>query len=99
MRGSRVFNARGRVGGNVRIFRLYLYCLIATFVPSQVWGQAATASITGTITDTTGAAIPGAAVTVKNTGTSATVGSVTDAQGRYSVPDLPIGVYEVATPH
>ena len=59
-------------------------------------GQVATnASITGTVLDTSGAAIPDASITIKNTGTDFTRSVTSDAQGRYSAPDLPIGGYEV----
>ena len=72
-----------------------IFCLALLALPASLFGQAATASISGTVTDSTGAAVPGAAITVRNTGTSATVSAATDTQGRYSVPDLPIGNYEV----
>jgi outer membrane receptor protein involved in Fe transport len=63
----------------------------------HLFGQAAAgaASISGRITDSSGAAIPAATVTVKNTETSATQSTVTDNQGRYTVPDLPIGSYQI----
>ena len=52
-------------------------------------------TILGTVTDTSGAAIGGATVVVKNvdTGLSRTVTTSTD--GSYSVPELPIGNYTV----
>ena len=84
----RCFGGRG-------VLLLGILCCIFAWMPRAAWGQAATASISGTVTDSTGAAVPGAAVTVRNTATSATVAAVTDAQGRYSVPDLAIGTYEV----
>src|SRR5262245_53175544 len=58
-------------------------------------GQAVTATILGTITDASGAAIPGAAILVKNQGTGITQTSASDEQGRYRIPDLAIGEYEV----
>lgn len=54
-----------------------------------------TASISGRVTDASGAAVPGAQLTTKNTATSATQTTTTDDQGRYTVPDLPIGSYEI----
>jgi hypothetical protein len=45
--------------------------------------------------DSSGAALVGAAVTVTNEGTSVSQSTVSDAQGRYSVPQLPIGIYDV----
>jgi len=54
----------------------------------------ATASIVGTVTDSSGAAITEAAVQVRNVGTGVTQAAVSDEQGRYRVPDLQIGDYE-----
>ena len=54
-----------------------------------------TASIVGTVTDATGAVIAEASVQVRNTGTGITQTAVSDGQGRYRVPDLQIGEYEV----
>lgn len=53
------------------------------------------ASISGRVTDATDAIIADAPVTIKNMGTAAVQTVNTDAQGRYSVPDLPIGTYQV----
>ena len=57
--------------------------------------QAATASVSGTITDSSGAAIPAAEIVIKNTGTAAARTVNSDAQGRYLLPDLGIGDYEI----
>jgi hypothetical protein len=51
--------------------------------------------ITGTVTDSTGAVVSGATITVKNTGTGATYTATTSESGVYTVSQLPIGVYEV----
>ncbi|MGB6822151.1 MAG: carboxypeptidase-like regulatory domain-containing protein, partial [Candidatus Acidiferrales bacterium] len=53
------------------------------------------ASIWGSVNDTSGAAIPGAAVTIKNTETSRTRTVSTDETGRFDVPSLPVGHYEI----
>jgi len=55
------------------------------------------ATIGGTITDSTGAVIPGAAITVTNTGTQAAAKTTTNSAGYYVVPDLPSGNYDVKT--
>src|SRR5215831_262797 len=52
-------------------------------------------TILGTVTDTTGAVIGGAKVTVRNTGTGQERSTTTSADGSYSVPELPIGTYTV----
>jgi prepilin-type processing-associated H-X9-DG protein len=53
------------------------------------------ASITGIITDASGAPVPGAAVKTRNLETSAIRSSLTDDIGRYLVLSLPVGEYEV----
>lgn len=55
----------------------------------------ATATIVGTVTDATGAVIADSSVQVRNVGTGIAQGTTSDAQGRYRVPDLLIGEYEV----
>jgi hypothetical protein len=71
-------------------------CLWTLASATSLFGQAATASISGRVTDSTGAAIPDTPVTVRNTGTSANQVVNTDAQGRYLVPDLAIGTYDLS---
>ena len=53
------------------------------------------AQLSGLVTDPSGAAISGAAITVKNTGTGAVRTVSTDTSGRYQVPSLPVGEYEI----
>lgn len=52
-------------------------------------------TISGSVSDSTGALIPGASVTVKNLDTALARELVSDEQGRYSAPNLPVGPYEV----
>ncbi|HTP68771.1 MAG TPA: TonB-dependent receptor [Dongiaceae bacterium] len=52
-------------------------------------------TILGTVTDSSGAAVPGASVTIKNTDTGLTRTVVTGDSGDYSVPELPIGNYTI----
>jgi hypothetical protein len=65
------------------------------FVPGLSRAQDATARITGTITDSTGAVIPGVQVTVTNTATQISREATTDHDGFYQVLALPIGNYKV----
>src|SRR5215813_6480508 len=60
-----------------------------------VSAQTVGASIQGAIIDSNGAAVRNAAVEVRNVGTGVTHNAVTDAEGRYRVPLLPSGDYEV----
>jgi len=63
-----------------------------------VWSAIAlaqTGSIQGTITDNSGAVVQGAEVTVKSVETNATRTVTTSTTGVYSVPNLPVGHYDV----
>jgi Carboxypeptidase regulatory-like domain/TonB-dependent Receptor Plug Domain len=52
-------------------------------------------TILGTVTDPSGAVLPGAKVTVKNTGTGIERTTETSADGSYALSELPIGTYSV----
>jgi hypothetical protein len=52
--------------------------------------------IRGLVTDASGAAVPGATVTVSNTGTQIAINTVTNETGNYFVPNLVIGQYTVS---
>jgi hypothetical protein len=58
-------------------------------------GQTDTARLIGTITDSTGAVVPNAAVAVTNTGTGRRVTAQTDGSGEYTVNALPAGTYHI----
>jgi hypothetical protein len=72
--------------------------LLAALVmlPTAAFAQETTATITGTVTDQTGALLPGATVTARSTGTGWTKEVATTDTGRYTVPFLPVGEYELA---
>ena len=74
--------------------RVVLGLLIAaSLLPGSLAAQAVTGTILGTITDTTGAVMPGTTVTLKNIGTGLTRTVVTDSAGDYTAPSLPTGKY------
>src|SRR5688572_24207700 len=59
---------------------------------SLVWAQA-TAQISGTVRDQTGAVLPGVEVTVTNTDTGIIRNTITNETGSYVLPNLVIGPY------
>ena len=59
--------------------------------------QSINGTIRGQITDATGTPVPNAAVSVKNEDTGYTRDVVTDTDGSYLAPNLPIGTYSVTT--
>jgi hypothetical protein len=72
--------------------------LIAGVGVSPVWGSV-TGSISGTVKDSSGAVVPGAAVTALNTGTGISQSVQTDAVGFYVFPALPVGSYDLTIRH
>lgn len=58
-------------------------------------GQGTTGTILGTVSDSTGAVVPGATITIRNTETGISRKVTTDAAGHYSAPQLGLGNYEV----
>ncbi len=65
------------------------------FAAALVFAQVDVTSVTGTVTDPTGAAVPGATVQVVNASTGAKLNANTNEQGSYSVPAIPAGAYRV----
>jgi len=51
--------------------------------------------LSGSVTDPSGATVSGADITAKDVDTGATRQTVTDSAGRYQVPSLPVGLYQV----
>ena len=61
---------------------------------AAAWAQA-TAQVSGTIKDESGAVLPGATVTATQTGTGVTRTTVTEASGVYVLPNLTTGPYRL----
>ena len=68
--------------------------LVVLLTSSLAWAQA-TAQLSGRVTDESGAALPGATITVTQTNTAFTRTVVTDGTGTYVLPNLPIGPYRL----
>ena len=62
---------------------------------SSALAQLPTATILGSVKDSSGAVIPGAALTAKNSSTGLTRTTVSAADGSYRFPALPVGPYEI----
>lgn len=88
---------------NSRRFPLFQHSfLIAALLvafSSYLAAQDATGRIVGTVTDRTGAVVPGAHIVITNAETHSVRETVTDATGFYQVLALPIGNYTVAADH
>jgi outer membrane receptor protein involved in Fe transport len=69
--------------------------LLAMPLGAAAQSQATGGAIEGTITDESGAVLPGASVTVRNQGTGVVREATTDGAGVYRAPLLPVGTYDV----
>jgi hypothetical protein len=70
--------------------------VLSLLLVSNAAPQTTAASLTGTITDSTGSVLPGATITVVNTATAAIAWhGVSDEHGAYLAPSLPVGTYDV----
>src|SRR5262245_12912798 len=76
----------------LRVFALFLSILMTEKVAMS---QLPTGTILGTVKDSTGAIIPGPAITAKNLETSLTRTAVGAQDGSYRFSALPVGAYEV----
>jgi hypothetical protein len=73
--------------------KIVVLVVLVTLCVSAAWAQ--TGSIQGTVVDNSGAIVQGAEVTVTSIETSARRAVTTSASGVYSVPNLPVGHYEI----
>ncbi len=69
--------------------------VLPLLVVGMVRAQANRATVTGTVTDSSGAVIVGVEVSAKNLGTDVVTHAVTNADGIYVVPNLPPGAYSI----
>jgi hypothetical protein len=74
---------------------LLIVCLALVLSAVPAWAQTITGRIDGRVTDSSGAVLPGATVTLLNTGTGLTVTRVVDENGIYTATNLPVGSYTV----
>ena len=68
---------------------------VCLLLHGAAFAQTNTGRISGTITDTTSAVVPGAAVTVTNDETHLEAKATTDNSGYYLLVNLPVGTYNV----
>ncbi len=75
--------------------------LLGILLLSSVWlfGQAETGVITGTVTDTSNAVVPGATVTVVSAATGLTRSTTTASAGEYAITNLPPTTYTMTVEH
>jgi hypothetical protein len=76
--------------------RCVLFILLLILVPAAAFAQTSNGSISGNITDDSGASMPGVTITATNVATGATRTAVTNSAGHFEVQLLPPGTYTVS---
>src|SRR6266436_2852885 len=79
----------------IRTLALVVFAL-TIFAGASTFAQTFRGTILGSVTDSSGAAVPGATVTIKNVDTGLVRTVSTSDDGSYSAPELPIGTYSVS---
>ena len=78
-----------------RFLRVLFVIVSLCIVPSAAFAQLSTATLFGSVTDATGAAVPGATVTIVQVDTKFTRVETTKGNGEYRADFLPVGSYKV----
>src|SRR5439155_16416717 len=73
------------------------FCALFMFVVGRAaaWAQGATGQITGTVTDQSGAVLPGVEITATQTETGVGRSTLSNETGLYVLPNLAIGPYRL----
>jgi hypothetical protein len=75
---------------------IFLVCFAAALLAPSAYGQAEQATITGLVTDPTGAIVPNAKVTAREVSTQTVSATVTNSSGNYTIPFLAPGTYDIS---
>jgi hypothetical protein len=78
-----------------KVFLTLLTLLFSVFMVGNIFAQSGTSTVTGSVTDQTGAAVPGATVTISNAQTGRRRTATTNNNGVYSFPGLPPATYRL----
>jgi outer membrane receptor protein involved in Fe transport len=76
------------------IFSIILLFLASALFPLHLLAQSA-ASVSGTVVDSSGAAVPDARISLRNTGTNVEQATITSSSGTYSIINVPPGDYSI----
>jgi hypothetical protein len=71
--------------------------LLVVLGSTHLQAQVERSTISGTARDSSGAVVVGVKVEARNSGTGVSQSTVTDSEGRYRIPDLPVGNYDLLT--
>src|SRR5580693_782054 len=81
-------------GGTIVKFVFRIAAAVMLLTPSGL-AQLDRGTITGTVTDASGAVVPNAKIIIKNEATNATYQTATTKAGDYTAANLPAGAYDL----
>src|SRR4030088_2601238 len=93
--GSREFAVAG--GNRLGSVHVFVFCLLFGFSGGVFAQTAATGALKGTVTDPSGSVVPGVTMKVTSDETGQTRTAITQSNGTYLVPLLPLGEYRLET--
>src|SRR6266568_5101861 len=79
--------------------KTFVGSVLLLFLALNTFGQSDRGTITGTITDPSGALIPGAKITLVNVETDTRSETVSTSTGNYTLPALAVGNYTLKVEH
>src|SRR4029077_20190142 len=79
--------------------RFCLVVLMGTLFTALAWGQVERGTVTGVVTDPTGAVVAGANVSLRSVNTNLVTKTESSSAGIYYLPSLPPGRYELRVEH
>ena len=74
---------------------IFLCCLLPTLAPTVGKGQSANATLSGTVTDSSGSTVPDTKLTLTSEDTGAAANFSTGTDGLYKFSNLPVGTYDL----
>ena len=78
-----------------KVFLFLTTLLFSVFLISSVNAQSGTTAVSGTVSDQTGAAVPGATVRISNPATGFSRDTTTDSDGKFNFPGLQPATYRL----
>ena len=87
------------IGSTVAKLAVAAMLAASLFLAPHRLAAQSTANLTGTVTDSTGAIVTEAKVLCRNSRTGLTYNTLTNGEGLFRFPDLPIGIYDLTISH
>ena len=82
------------------LWSLLFAAIVSLVLPASIKAQSSpTGTLSGVVQDASGALLSGTSVTARSNGTGTTRTAVTNEEGRWTIPALAVGTYEVAYEH